>query len=383
MDLRYGINPGQVATASVGGDKSPVRLVSGEPSYINLLDALNAWQLVREAAAVLGRPVATSFKHVSPAGAAAAGQIDAVMEETWGISGNDLTPGASAYIRARDCDPKSSYGDFVAVSEPVDQCLAKVLTSVVSDGIVAPGYETSTVEMLAAKKGGRYLVIEADPGYEPPDWEARELFGVRFEQRTPRPAVNREILFAGTSEPLPDEAVADLLLAMITARYTQSNCMVYAKAGMVLGAGAGQQSRIDCTKIAGTKVDSWWLRRHDKARSVHFKPGVPRQERINHQVRHIEGEMSADERSRFLDAVVAEPLPFTSEDRTRWLNELDHVALASDGYIPFRDNIDQAARHGVRYLAHPGGSARNDEVVAASIEHGITMVSTGIRLFHH
>ena len=210
-----------------------------------------------------------------------------------------------------------------------------------------------------------------------------QVFGLRFEQRTSRPAVDREVLLAGTSEHLPEEAVADLLLAMITARYTQSNCMVYAKGGMVLGAGAGQQSRIDCTSIAGTKVDSWWLRRHDKALSLLFKRGVPRQERINFRIRHIEGDMSPAERSRFLDVVVSEPLPLTTEDRIRWLARLDRVALASDGYIPFRDNIDQAARHGVRYLAHPGGSTRNDEVEAAGHEHGITLLSTGLRLFHH
>ncbi|HEY3241616.1 MAG TPA: phosphoribosylaminoimidazolecarboxamide formyltransferase [Acidimicrobiia bacterium] len=383
MDLRYGINPEQAARASLGEPGSPLRLVSGEPSYINLLDALNAWQLVREAARSLEQPVATSFKHVSPAGVAAAGELDEVMEATWAVRGAELTPAASAYVRARDCDPKSSFGDFVAASEPVDQSLATLLASVVSDGIVAPGFEPGTVEVLAAKKDGRFLVLEATPDYQPPEWERRDVFGLWLEQRAARAEITPGVVSAGTSTPLPDAAVADLVLAMVTARYTQSNSMIYAKAGMVVGVGAGQQSRVDCTKLAGAKIDTWWLRRHDNVRSLAFKSDVRRQDRINWQIRHIEGDMTSAERERFLDAVHVEPAPLTAEDRASWLAGLEEVALASDGYIPFRDNIDHAARHGVRYVAHPGGSTRSDEVRTAAAEHGITMANTGVPLFHH
>lgn len=383
MNLRYGINPEQMATASVGAPGSPVRLVSGEPSYVNVLDAVNAWQLVHEAARSLARPVATTFKHVSPAGAALAGDIDEVMEATWGVEAAGLSPVASAYVRARDCDPRSSFGDLVAVSESVDLSLATVLATVISDGIIAPGFEPGTVEVLSAKKGGRYVVFEADPGYEPPEWEQRDVFGVQLRQQTARPAVTAEALAAGCVSPVPTDALADLVLAMITARWTQSNSVAYAKSGMVLGVGAGQQSRIDCTKLAGAKVDTWWLRRHERVRSLAFRSHVRRQDRINWQIRHIDGDMTTAERARFHDAVEVDPGSLTASERDSWLGLLDEVALASDGNIPFRDNVDHAARHGVRYLAHPGGSIRDHEVETAAAEHSITMVNTGIRLFHH
>lgn len=383
MELRYGINPEQRATASLGEAGSPVRLLSGDPSYVNVLDAVSSWQLVREAARSLERPVATSFKHVSPAGAAVAGELDGVMEATWGVEGAALSAAASAYVRARDCDPRSSYGDFVALSEPVDASLAEMLSTVVSDGIIAPGFEPGTVEVLAAKKSGRYVVFEAIAICEPPEFEQREIFGIRLAQETKRSLITADVVSAGTPFPLPDDAVADLALAMITARYTQSNSIAYAKSGMVLGVGAGQQSRIDCTRLAGAKVDTWWLRRHGSVRSLVFKPNVRRQDRVNWQLRYIEGGMTGAERERFRDAVQGDPRPLTTSVRASWLAGLDEVALASDGYVPFRDNIDEAARHGVRYLAHPGGSTRNREVETAAVEHGITIVNTGIRLFHH
>jgi phosphoribosylaminoimidazolecarboxamide formyltransferase/IMP cyclohydrolase len=383
VQLRYGTNPEQMAGASLGDPGSPVGLVSGEPSYVNVLDALNAWQLVQEAAQSLERPVATSFKHVSPAGAAVAGAVDDVMEATWGVEVAALSPVASAYVRARDCDPKSSYGDLVAVSEPVDLSLATFLATVISDGIIAPGFEPGAVKVLSAKKSGRYVVFEAQPGYEPPEWEQRDVFGVQLRQQTARLAISAAAVAAGSSSPVPEDALADLVLSMITARWTQSNSVVYAKSGMVLGVGAGQQSRIDCTKLAGAKVDTWWLRRHERALSMVFKSEVRRQDRINWQIRHIDGDMTTAERARFHNAVEVDPGPFTTSERGSWLALLDEVVLASDGNIPFRDNVDQAARHGVRYLAHPGGSIRDHEVDVAAVEHGITMVDTGIRLFHH
>jgi phosphoribosylaminoimidazolecarboxamide formyltransferase/IMP cyclohydrolase len=226
VDLRYGINPEQRATASLGEAGSPVRLLSGEPSYVNVLDAVSSWQLVREASLSLGRPVATSFKHVSPAGAALAGELDEVMEATWGVEGAALSAASSAYVRARDCDPRSSYGDFVAVSEPVDASLADVLSTVVSDGIIAPGFEPGTVQVLAAKKSGRYVIFEALASYEPPEFEQREIFGIRLAQGTKRSPITADVVSAGTPSPLPDHAVADLALAMITARYTQSKVTI-------------------------------------------------------------------------------------------------------------------------------------------------------------
>jgi phosphoribosylaminoimidazolecarboxamide formyltransferase/IMP cyclohydrolase len=383
VELRYGLNPDQKARASIDKAGSAVRVISGHPSYINLLDVLGAWQLVREATAVLAVPVATTFKHVSPAGAATAGDVDEVMRSAWSVEGAGLSKIATAYVRARDCDAKSSFGDFVAVSEPVDRSLAQVLRGVVSDGIVAPGYEPGTVEMLAAKKNGRYLVVEADAGFTPPAWETREVFGVRLEQQLSTPEITEGIVRSGTSARLPESAVSDLLLAMVTARHTQSNTVTYARDGMVVGIGAGQQSRIDCTKLAGRKVDTWWLRRHSAVESLPFLDAIRRQDRINWQIRFIEADMNQAELDRFRSALATDAAALSVDERHRWLDQLDGVALASDGYIPFRDNIDQAARHGVRYIADPGGSNRNDEVERACAEHNITLTTTGIRLFRH
>jgi len=383
MDLRYGTNPEQAARASLGEPGSPARVVWGEPSYINVLDALGGWQLVREASRALRSPAATSFKHVSPAGAAVAGDVDEVMQAVWEVTGSELSPIASAYVRARDCDPKSSFGDFVAVSEPVDHSLAEMLGSVVSDGIIAPGFDPGTVEILSVKKGGRFLVLEADPAFEPPEWEQRDVFGIRLEQQTKRAAIDTKTVAAGSPSEVPERALADLVLAMITARFTRSNSVTYARDGMVLGVGAGQQSRVDCTKLAGAKVDTWWLRRHPNVRGLRFRSTVRRQDRINWQIRYLEGDMTPAEHDRLHDAVEAEPGPLGANDRRSWLDQLDEVVLASDGYIPFRDNIDQAALHGVRYIAHPGGSTRSIEVEATCAEHGITLVDTRVRLFHH
>jgi AICAR transformylase/IMP cyclohydrolase PurH len=384
VELRYGTNPEQSArTVFIDQSRPPFRVVSGSPSYINVLDALNAWQLVREAALELHRPIATSFKHVSPAGAASAGNLDAVMEETWAVKPRALSPAATAYIRARDCDPKSSFGDFVAISDPVDLSLAHVLASVVSDGIIAPGFEPGVVDVLARKKGGSYLVIEAVGHFEPPEWERREVFGLRLEQQSALTPITRGVMTGGTTKELDASAVDDLVLAAITSRYTQSNTVTFAKDGMVLGVGAGQQSRVDCTRLAGAKVDTWWLRRHAVVRSLGFLPHVRRQDRINWQIRYVEGDFSVEERRRLQEVVVAVPEPLTTEDRAGWLGQLTNVVLSSDGFISFRDNIDQAARHGVRFIARPGGSARANEVIAACAEHDMALVSTGTRLFRH
>jgi phosphoribosylaminoimidazolecarboxamide formyltransferase/IMP cyclohydrolase len=316
VQLRYGMNPHQAATMTPLGGTPPFAVVSGSPSYINVLDALTGWQLVREASSALGLPAAASFKHVSPAGAAVAGPVDSVMRTTFRVDA--VGPVTSAYVRARDADPKSSYGDFVAVSHPVDAELADLLRRLVCDGIIAPGYDEGVVEVLAAKKGGSFLILEADPAFQPAPEEVREVYGVRLTQERDALPLDPE---------LPDAAARDLLLGMNVARYTQSNTVVMVKDGMSIGIGAGQQSRIDCTRLAGEKAALWWSRR------------------------------SAD--------------PLTG------------VSMVSDGAIPFVDNIAEAHRHGVRYLAEPGGSIRSGEVAAACAELGVRLSQTGVRLFRH
>ncbi|QNE17550.1 phosphoribosylaminoimidazolecarboxamide formyltransferase [Kribbella qitaiheensis] len=395
MDLRYGINPGQAATAvPVTAGKWPVRVVNGEPSFTNLLDALNAWQLVREASQALGKPAATSFKHVSPAGAAVAGPVDEVMASLYGVDGSRVGELTSAYLRARDADPKSSYGDFAAVSHPVDLELADVLAGLVCDGIIAPGYEPGTVERLSAKKKGRFLVMEIDQAFVPPREEAREVFGVRLSQERPRSS--EAALEQVTGDVLPDEAVEDLRLGMAVLRYTQSNSVCYVRGGMTIGIGAGQQSRVDCTRLAGAKADIWWLRRHPAVRELAFGEEVRRQDRINWQVRWCEGDLTAEELQRLKHDLARPAGPAGPAEafgqreeaqgldwRTEWLRGLERVAFVSDGALPFRDNVDHAHRHGVRFIAESGGSVRSDEVAAACREYGISLARTGVRLFHH
>lgn len=361
VELRYGINPTQSAQA-VAVDRWPIRVINGNPSYINLLDALNGWQLVRAAGRALGLPAAASFKHVSPAGAAVADGL------------------AEAYARARDADPKSSYGDFVAVSEPVDAELAEALRGVVSDGIIAPGFAPGTVEVLRRKKSGQFLVVESDAGFVPPEMESREVFGVRVSQNTAEPELSDAVLGDG----LPDGARRDLLLGLVVARYTQSNSVCYVRDGVTIGIGAGQQSRVDCTRLAGAKADVWWLRQHPVVRALTFRPQVRRQDRINWRVRFAEGDLTDAEWGLLApEAGVPRGAGLGAAERAAWLARLDGVSFASDGALPFRDNVDHAHRHGVRYIAEPGGSIRSGEVEDACREHGITLVRTGMRLFHH
>ncbi len=375
MRLRYGLNPHQhpATVEALTADRPPIRVLHGEPSYLNLLDALNAWPLVRDAARLLGRPAATSFKHVSPAGAAVAGPPDPTMISTYQLPAAGVDAVTSAYIRARDADPGSSYGDLVAVSHPVSADLADLLRGLVSDGIVAPGYDPGTVATLAAKKNRRFLVLEADPAYEPPATEIRDVFGLRLRQpRDVRQPSHAELATAATG-PLPGPALDDLLLGLITMRHTQSNSVVYVRAGMALGIGAGQQSRIDCTRLAGTKTDRWWLRRHPAIADLSFPMGTRTQDRVTWQLSSLDDDP--------IDG--ATPLALTAPERQAWLDRLDGVSFVSDGAIPFRDNVDHARRHGVRYLAEPGGSVRSEEVARACAEHGITLTRTGVRQFHH
>jgi phosphoribosylaminoimidazolecarboxamide formyltransferase/IMP cyclohydrolase len=381
MQLRYGVNPHQAARLSMP-DGGPLRLLGGAPSYINVLDAVNAWQLVREATRALGEPAATSFKHVSPAGAALAGPLDQTMRECWDLG--EVGPLTAAYVRARDCDPKSSFGDMIAVSGPVDAELADFLSHVVSDGIVAPSFEDGTVEILKRKKRGSFVVFECDADYAPPEWERRDVFGVVLEQETDRLPIGSDLLKLMAGEALTDQAVRDALLGMVALRYTQSNSVVYVKDGMTLGIGAGQQSRVDCTRLAGSKTEVWWLRRHPTVRELNLVGEVSRQDRLNWQIIVAQGEPTEGQRHA-LGVVVAPGTlaELTAADRAAWMAELDGVTVVHDGFVPFRDNIDVAKRYGARSVVEPGGSLRTPEVVAACGELGITLVHTDTRLFHH
>jgi AICAR transformylase/IMP cyclohydrolase PurH len=305
MQLRYGMNPQQAtgrATPVIPGS-CPVRVVHGQPSFVNMLDALNGWQLVREAAQLLGRPAAASFKHTSPAGAALAGPVDDVAAAPYGIDGDSLSEVASAYLRARDADPKSSYGDFAAVSCPVDADLAGLLAGVVCDGIIAPGYAPGTVATLGRKRSGRFLVMEADVAFTPPRRESREVFGVRLTQDRDQAELSASLLRVVTGPPLAEAAVSDLLLGMAVLRYTQSNSVCYVRDGMTLGIGAGQQSRVDCTRLAGAKADTWWLRRQPAFSALPFASGLSRQEKVNWQVRLIEADLTRQEHSHLAQAL--------------------------------------------------------------------------------
>ena len=385
MDLKYGCNPHQshASATPLKEGTAPVSVLNGTPSIINFLDALNAWQLAREVRDALDLPAAASFKHVSPAGAGVAVDLSDDLIKAYEVEGRELTPAATAYVRARGADPKSSFGDFVALSDVVDEATALFLKGVISDGIVAPGYEPTALEILKGKKGGKFIVMEADPDFEPPAQEGRETYGMRLVQdrnNTPVTLSHLNDVQVGT---LTDAAKRDLVLGLIAIKYTQSNSVGYALDGQMIGIGAGQQSRVDCTKLAGSKADTWFLGLHPKVLGLQFKPEVKRQQRINWRVRFIEGDLTAGEEASFRDALSGELSLLTDDERKEWLARLDGVSLASDGFIPFRDNIDHAAKHGVKFIAQPGGSSRDDEVAAACGEYGIAMVHTALRLFHH
>ena len=383
LALKYGCNPHQRTAAAELGADAPVRVLAGKPSMINMLDALNGWQLVAELKAALQQPAAASFKHVSPAGAAVAAALPEELRRAYEIGSRPLTPLATAYARARGTDPKCSFGDFVALSEPVDAATAAYLGGVVSDGVVAPGFEPGTLDVLAAKKGGTFVVVEANPSYDPPPLETREVFGVRLTQERNHRRIALEHLDRVVCGRLTAAAAADLVLGLVTLKYTQSNSIAYVLDGQTIGVGAGQQSRVDCTKLAGAKADVWHLGRHPKVQSLEFRAGVKRQERINWRVRYIEGDMTATEQTAFVQALASPAAPLSPAERSDWLAGMDGVSLVSDGFIPFRDNIDHAQRHGVRFVAQPGGGSRDHEVTAACREYGIAMAHTDLRLFHH
>lgn len=385
MQLKYGTNPHQrfASIEALDPAKNPVELLNGTPSLINFLDALNAWQLVREVRAALNLPAAASFKHVSPAGAAVAVPLDESLKRLYEVEGRELSPAALAYVRARGADPKCSFGDFVALSDRVDQATAEFLKGVVSDGIIAPGYEPKALEILKSKKSGGFIVMQADPHFEPPARESREVFGMRLVQDRNDHRVGRNDLEKVVSGTLTEEAIRDLLLGLITIKYTQSNSVGYAQGGQMIGIGAGQQSRVDCTKLAGSKADVWQLGRHPKVLGLSFKAALKKQDRINWRVRYIEGDLTREEEAALADALETPAEPLTDAEKREFLSRVTDVSLVSDGFIPFRDNVDHARKHGVRFIAEPGGSTRDAEVEAACREYGITLVHTGLRLFHH
>jgi len=382
--LRYGINPHQRfhAAESLRGD-APVRVLNGRTSFINWLDALNAWQLVREARAATGLPAAASFKHVSPAGAALAVPLSPELARSYEAEGFDLSPAATAYVRARGADPKCSFGDFAALSEQLDLETAQVLRGVVSDGVIAPGFAPGALEILKQKKRGAFIVMHADADFEPPQRESREVFGMRLVQdRNARVPAESDLSQVACGALTP-EAKRDLLLGLAAIKFTQSNSMGFVLGGQTIGIGAGQQSRVDCTRLAAGKADLWRLRSHPKVLGLRFRPEVKRQERINWRVRYLEGDLDSGE-ARALAAALEEPAaPLGPDERRAWLAREADISLVSDAFIPFRDNIDLAARHGVRFVAEHGGSARSGEIESACREHGIALVRTGLRLFHH
>ena len=389
FDLKYGCNPHQKPASihSMKGYDLPFSVLNGQPGYINLLDALNAWQLVQELDEALGLPAATSFKHVSPAGAAVSVPLDDTLLEVYDCKKNqELSPLATAYIRARGADPLSSFGDFIALSRKVDLSTAEVVRKMVSDGIIAPGFDNDALILLKEKKGGKYLILAADPEFKIPELEFREVAGVGFSQLRNTIKINENTLLTKVVTKNNDfsaEARRDLVLASITLKYTQSNSVAYALDGQIIGIGAGQQSRVDCTKLAGRKVETWFMRQHPKVLNLPFHEQVRNVERINARILCIEGGMTEPElrtwQSQFSRPVEA----LSPTEKGEWLAKLEGISLSSDAFFPFRDNIDQASKRGVDYVVQPGGSNRDKEVIAATDEYGMVMAFTGIRLFHH
>ena len=387
-ELKYGCNPNQKpASVSIDGEL-PITVLNGRAGYINLLDALNGYQLVRELQLATGLPAAASFKHVSPAGAAIGLPFDDTLKKMYFVDDDtDLSPLACAYIRARGADRMSSFGDFAAVSTKVDMSLARVMHHEVSDGIIAPDFDEDALELLKTKKKGNYTIIRMDPDYVPEPIERRMVYGITFEQGRNDLLIDAEMLknIVTENKELPDSAKRDLLIALITLKYTQSNSVCYAENGQTIGVGAGQQSRIHCTRLAGGKADFWHLRQCPKVLELPFRSDIPRANRDNAIDLYLSDEECGDvlDEGKWQSFFTVRPEPFTREEKKAWLANYTETCLASDAFFPFSDNIERAHRSGVRYIAQPGGSVRDEDVIKACDEHGIVMAFTGIRLFHH
>lgn len=387
LNLRYGTNPNQVPARVYMQDDSdlPITVLCGSPGYVNLLDALNAWQLVRELKQTIGLPAATSFKHVSPSGAAVAVPLPDILKKIYFVEEMALSPLATAYARARGVDRMSSFGDFVALSDPVDVPTAKLIAREVSDGVIAPDYEPEALEILKKKKQGKYAVIQIDSTYEPQMTETRQVFGVNMEQRrNDRPVTREDFANIVTKcRELPESAVRDMYIAWITLKFTQSNSVCYVVDGQTIGVAAGQQSRVHCARLAGSKADLWRLRQHPSVLALPFRDGIKRPDRDNAIDQFLQLDVTAAEKKNWENVFTHMPDQLSAEERRAWLDVLTDVVLGSDAFFPFRDSIDRAAKSGVKYVLQPGGSNRDEDVIAACDEYGMTMVFSGLRLFHH
>ena len=389
LELKYGCNPNQKPAKIFMNDNKdlPVTVLSGRPGYINFLDALNGWQLVKELKEATGLPAAASFKHVSPAGAAVGLPLTDVLRKIyWVDDQGELSPLASAYARARGADRMSSFGDFISVSDVCDVATAKLIKREVSDGVIAPGYEPEALEILKSKKNGNYNVIQIDADYVPEELERKQVFGVVFEQGHNNLKIDKELLknIVTENKDLPEEAAMDLVISLITLKYTQSNSVCFVKGGQAIGIGAGQQSRVHCTRLAGSKADNWYLRQNPKVLNLPFIDGIRRADRDNAIDLYIgEDYMDVLADGRWEKIFKEKPEVFTREEKRAWLDSLTDVALGSDAFFPFGDNIDRAHKSGVKYVAQPGGSVRDDQVIDTCNQYGMVMAFTGIRLFHH
>lgn len=389
LELKYGCNPNQKPSRIyMENGNLPIKVLNGKPGYINFLDAFNGWQLVKELKQATGLPAATSFKHVSPAGAAVGLPLSEVEKKIYWVDDMEMefTPLANAYARARGADRMSSFGDFISLSDVCDKATAMIIKREVSDGVIAPGYEPDALEILKAKKKGNYNVIEIDPDYVPNPLERKEVFGITFEQGRNELKIDDEFFANVVTEnkEIPESAKIDLAIAMITLKYTQSNSVCYAKGGQAIGIGAGQQSRIHCTRLAGQKADNWFLRQSPKVLNLQFVDGIGRADRDNSIDLYIgEDYMDVLADGAWEKIFKVKPEVFAQEEKRAWLDQMSGVALGSDAFFPFGDNIERAHRSGVSYVAEPGGSIRDDNVIATCNKYKMAMCFTGIRLFHH
>ncbi len=388
MQLKYGCNPNQKPSRVFmeDGQELPIEILSGKPGYINLLDALNGWQLVKELKKATGLPAATSFKHVSPAGAAVGTELSDTLKKIYFTDDVELTPMANAYARARGADRMSSFGDFIALSDECDKATALLIKKEVSDGIIAPSYSDEALEILKAKKNGNYCVLKIDADYVPAPIERKQVFGVTFEQGRNELDINEELLnnVVTDNKELSPEAKRDLMISLITLKYTQSNSVCYVKDGQAIGIGAGQQSRIHCTRLAGNKADIWWLRQSPQVLGLQFVDGIRRADRDNTIDVYISDEYEdVLAEGTWQKLFKVKPPVFTKEEQKEWLAKNTDVALGSDAFFPFGDNIERAYKSGVKYIAQPGGSVRDDNVIETCNKYNMAMAFTGIRLFHH
>ena len=387
LELKYGCNPNQKPSKIyMENGELPIKVLCGKPGYINFLDAFNGWQLVRELKKATGLPAATSFKHVSPAGAAVGLPLDETLAKIYWVDDmGELSPLACAYARARGADRMSSFGDFISLSDVCDVATAKLIKREVSDGVIAPGYEPEALELLKQKKKGNYAIIEVDPNYEPAPIEHKEVFGITFEQGRNELVIDDELLSNVVTEnkEITEQAKIDLAIALITLKYTQSNSVCYAKDGQAIGIGAGQQSRIHCTRLAGQKADNWWLRQSPQVLGLQFVDSIGRADRDNSIDLYI-GDEYEDvlAEGTWQNIFKVKPPVFTREEKRAWLDKLEDVALGSDAFFPFGDNIERAHKSGVKYIAQPGGSVRDDNVISTCDKYNMAMAFTGIRLFH-